>query len=156
MKAQRSTLPKVEEIQDTWFHVDAEGQVVGRIAARVAKIVRGKTGAEFTPHLNPKIHVVITNADKVVFTGKKLDEKTYYWHSGWRTGIKSATAKEMLDRKPEEVLRKAIYGMLPKGPLGSKLNKNVRIFAGPEHTHQAQNPETIVIETRNAVHADEK
>ncbi len=150
MKAQKSTLPNVNETKEKWFVVDAEGQIVGRLAARVAKLVRGKMDPLYTPHVNPKIHVVIVNADKVIFTGRKMSDKVYYHHSGWRTGIKSATAKEVLDKKPEEILRKAIYGMLPKNTLGSALNKNIRIYAGPDHDQQAQQPEPLTIKTREA------
>ena len=151
MKAQKTTLPNTTEIAEKWYIVDADGQVTGRVASRVAKLVRGKLTATYAPHINPKVHVVIINADKVVFTGNKLKNKNYYWHSGWRTGIKSATAEEMLDKKPTEVLRKAIYGMLPKRALGSKLNKNIHIYTGTEHPHEAQQPETINIKTRNAI-----
>jgi large subunit ribosomal protein L13 len=150
MKAQKTTLVKPADIEEVWYHVDAEGHVVGRIAARVAQMVRGKMNTTFAPNVNPKIHVVITNADKVVFTGRKLNDKIYYHHSGWRTGIKAIAAKDLLVKKPTEVLRKAIHGMLPKGPLGSVLNKNIRIYAEAEHPHQAQNPQTLVFETRTA------
>lgn len=151
MKAQKTTLPNIKDIADKWYIVDAEGQITGRVASRVAKLVRGKLSTTYAPHINPKIHVIIINADKVVFTGNKTKKKTYYWHSGWRTGIKSATAEEMLANKPTEVLRKAIYGMLPKRALGSALNRNIRIFAGSEHPHEAQNPEVLNIQTRNAI-----
>jgi large subunit ribosomal protein L13 len=150
MKAQSSTLPAVDSLQERWYIVDAEGLIVGRLASRVASLLRGKREADYTPHLNHKIHVVIVNADKVVFTGKKLKDKVYYHHSGWRTGIKAITAGKLLQEKPEEVLRKAIHGMLPKNRLGSTLDKNVRIYAGAEHPHAAQQPKPLVIKTRVA------
>lgn len=154
MKLQSSTIPAVESAPEKWYLIDADGLVVGRLASRVASIVRGKRTAEYTPHLNPRIHVVIVNADKVVFTGNKLRDKTYYHHSGWRTGIKSTTAGKLLAAKPEEVLRKAIHGMLPKNRLGSVLNKNIRIYAGPDHEQHAQTPEKLEITTRKPLPKD--
>lgn len=148
MKAQSTTLPDVTTTPEVWYEVDAAGQIVGRVAARIAQLVRGKLNPDFTPHLNPKIHVVIVNADKVVFTGKKLTDKFYRHHTGWMTGLKSTSAGKMLKDKPEEVLRQAIHGMLPKNRLGSVLNKNIRIYAGAEHPHQAQNPKPLVVKTR--------
>jgi large subunit ribosomal protein L13 len=148
MRAQQTTIAKVGDIQEKWYLVDAEGQIVGRVAARVASLVRGKRSASYSPHQNPKIHVIVVNADKAVFTGNKLDNKTYYHHSGWRTGIKATTAAKLLSEKPTDVLRKAIHGMLPKNTLGRALNGNVRIYAGPEHSHQAQQPEVLTIRTR--------
>lgn len=148
MKAQPSTLPNVEATPEKWYVVDAEGQVVGRLAARVAKLVRGKLSTTYAPHLNPKIHVVVVNAEKALFTGNKWKEKTYYRHSGWRTGIKAETAEKTLARAPEEILRHAIHGMLPRNRLGRVLNKNVRIYAGAEHPHAAQQPQELKIRTR--------
>jgi large subunit ribosomal protein L13 len=148
MRAQPTTLPKVNETKEQWYLVDAEKQIVGRVAARVASLVRGKLTPSFAPHLNPKIHVVIINADKAVFTGNKLQKKTYYHHTGWRTGIKAITAEKLMIKDPTEVLRKAIHGMLPKNILGRTLNRNIRIYAGPEHPHQAQQPQTLEVKTR--------
>jgi len=148
MKAQSTTLPAVASTQEVWYEVDAAGQIVGRVAARIAQLVRGKLNPDFTPHLNPKIHVVVLNADKVVFTGKKLRDKLYRHHTGWMTGLKSVSAGKLLQTKPEEVLRHAIHGMLPKNRLGSVLNKNIRIYAGAEHPHQAQNPKPLAVKTR--------
>lgn len=155
MKSQRTTLLNPIDVQEVWFHVDAEGQIVGRLSARIAQLVRGKLNTTFASNMNPKIHVVITNADKVVFTGRKWGNKTYYRHSGWRTGIKATTANQMLEKNPTDILRKAIYGMLPKGPLGSVLNKNVKIYAGAEHPHEAQNPQPLPISTRTAIASGE-
>lgn len=148
MKAQASTLPKPAEMQEKWYLIDAEHQVVGRVAARVAQLIRGKLEPTYSPHLDPKIHVVVINAEKAIFTGKKLQDKIYYHHSGWRTGIKSISAGDLLAKKPEEVLRVAIHGMLPKTRLGNKLRKNLRIYAGPEHEQQAQQPASLEIHTR--------
>lgn len=155
MKSQRTTLINPIDIQEVWYHVDAEGQVVGRISARVAQMVRGKMNTTFAQNINPKIHVIITNADKIVFTGRKWANKTYYRHSGWRTGIKATTATEMLTKNPTDILRKAIYGMLPKGPLGTILNKNIRIYADANHPHAAQNPQPLPIPTRTALASGE-
>jgi large subunit ribosomal protein L13 len=150
MKAPTSTLRREHEIQEKWYQIDATGLVLGRLAARVAKLVRGKTRPDYSPHLNPKIHVVITNADKVVLTGPKLTDKVYRHHTIYRTGLKEETAGKLLARKPAEVLRRAIQGMLPKNRLGRTLNKNLRIYGAGEYTgqHVAQQPETLVIKTR--------
>lgn len=148
MKAQTSTLPDTTTTPEKWYLVDASGQVVGRLAARVAKLVRGKLAADYAPHLNPKIHVVIINAEKAVFTGTKWQNKKYYHHSGWRTGVKEITAEKLLEKSPEDILRKAIHGMLPKNRLGTTLNKNIRIYTGADHPHEAQQPESLEIHTR--------
>jgi large subunit ribosomal protein L13 len=150
MKAQATTQKNSEQLQEKWYLVDAAGLVVGRLATRVAQLLRGKTTPDYSPHLDPKVHVVITNADKVVFTGAKWADKTYYHHSGWRTGIKSITAEKLLDKKPEDILAKAIHGMLPKNRLGRKLNKHLRIYRSGEYNgqHDAQKPEPLTIRTR--------
>jgi len=150
MRAQESTLAKPPEIQEKWYIVDAEGLVVGRVAARIAKLLRGKTLANYSPHLDFKIHVIITNAEKVVFTGNKLIDKKYRHHSRYRTGLKEISAGHLLEQKPEEVLRKAIHGMLPKNRLGRQLDRHLRIYRSGEYNgqHAAQQPETLVVKTR--------
>ncbi len=150
MKAQSSTLPKVEETKEKWYIVDAKGLVIGRVAARIAKILRGKTLTTYTPHLDPKIHVIITNADQILFTGSKLTDKIYYHHSGWRTGIKAVSAEHLLERKPDAALRIAIHGMLPKNRLGRMMQRHLRIYKAGEYDgqHSAQQPEPLVITTR--------
>ncbi len=150
MNPQPTTMPKPAELKEQWFIVNADGLRVGRLAARIAKLLRGKADPSFAPHVDPKIHVIITNADKVVFTGNKLNQKHYYHHSGWRTGIKSISAQKLLDEKPEEILRKAIHGMVPKTKLGRKLDKHVRIYRSGEYDgqHDAQKPQTLKINTR--------
>lgn len=152
MRAPSSTLRRDEEIKEKWYIVDAEGLVVGRVATRVAALLRGKLLVDYSPHLDHKIHVVITNADKIVFTGAKLTDKVYYHHTGWRTGIKSTTPQKLLQTKPEEILRKAIHGMLPKNRLGAKLDRHLRIYRSGAYNgqHEAQQPETLVIKTRVA------
>lgn len=150
MKAQSCTLKGPDEIQEKWYIVDAEGCVVGRLAARIAKILRGKTLPHYAPHQNPKVHIIVTNADKIVFTGAKLTDKVYYHHSTYRTGVKSITAGKLLAEKPEEIIRKAVHGMLPKNALGRQLERHLRIYSSGEYTgqHDAQQPEPLKIVTR--------
>lgn len=145
------TLPaKPEQMEERWFLVDAKNQVLGRLAARVAHILRGKDMPTFTPHANMKAHVVVVNAADVKLTGGKLKTKTYYHHTGWPGGIKSATAEELQAKKPGEIIRIAVEGMLPKTRLGNALAKHLRIFPGPEHDHKAQRPQPIELHTRVA------
>ncbi len=150
MKTHATVQKRRTDIPEKWYLVDAEGLVVGRLAARVAKLLRGKTTPEYSPHLDPRVHVIITNADKIVFTGTKWKDKQYIHHSGWRTGIKSITAEKLLDKKPEDILTNAIHGMLPKNRLGRKLNKHLRIYRSGEYNgqHDAQKPESLTIRTR--------
>lgn len=150
MKAQKSTLRQPDEFPEKWYLVDADGLVVGRLAARVAKLLKGKLLPHYSPHLDPRIHVIVTNADKIVFTGKKLRDKEYIHHTRYRTGIKSVTAGKVLQENPERILRDAIQGMLPKNRLGKQLNRHVRIYRSGEYKdqHAAQQPEALVIKTR--------
>jgi len=137
---------KPAEMEERWYLIDAKDQIVGRIAAKAAALLRGKHLGNFTPHANMKTHVVVVNAEQAKFTGSKLSDKTYYWHTGWSGGIRSATAAEMLEKKPEEVLRRAINGMVPKNRLGRNMMTRVRIIAGAEHTHKAQKPVPVEID----------
>ena len=147
-KVTRSIKPA--EVEKKWHLIDAEGLVVGRLAVVVANLLRGKHKPSFTPHVDCGDHVVVINADKVRFTGNKLGQKTYYKHTGYAGGIKGVTAEKVLDgRFPERVLEKAVERMIPRGPLGRQQMRNLRIFAGAEHTHEAQNPEVIDIASRN-------
>ncbi len=132
-----------DNVERKWYLVDAEGKTLGRLASQVASIVRGKTKPTYTPHPDTGDFVIIINADKINVTGDKLNKKMYYRHSGYPGGLKTRTLKQMLDKKPEEVLRLAIAGMLPRNALGRKLIKKVKIYAGPEHPHTAQNPELL-------------
>jgi large subunit ribosomal protein L13 len=132
-------------VDKKWVVVDAADQSLGRIAAKVASILRGKTKPTFTPHVDCGDNVIIINASKVNLTGKKWDQKIYYHHTGFPGGIKSATAKEMREKKPSSLLKKAIQGMLPKNRLGRVLAGNFRVYDDNEHPHTAQNPETISI-----------
>jgi large subunit ribosomal protein L13 len=126
-----------------WFVIDAEGKVLGRVAAKVASILRGKEKAIFVPHQEVGDYVVIINADKIVVTGRKTQQKLYYHHSGFVGGMKSDSFEELMARKPGAPLELAIKGMLPKGPLGRKLFNNVKVYAGADHPHAAQNPQVI-------------
>lgn len=128
-----------------WFIVDADDQVLGRLATRIATVLRGKHRATFTPHVDCGDFVVVVNAKTVKLTGNKAADKRYWRHSGFPGGIYSRTAAEVLERQPEEVLRKAVVGMLPKNRLGRQLAKKLKIYAGTEHPHSAQQPQTLEV-----------
>jgi len=142
--------PKPGDIPEKWYVVDAQGQIVGRLAAQVARILRGKHLPTFSPHWNMGTHVIVVNAEKAVLTGRKMREKIYYHHTGWPHGLRAIKAQALHEKKPGEILRQAILGMLPKTRLGDAMQKRLRVFAGPTHTHEAQNPESLVINTRKA------
>ena len=130
-------------IDRKWYVVDATGMTLGRLASEVASVLRGKKKPIFTPHIDTGDYVIIINAEKVAVTGKKLDQKVYYHHSDYVGGMKSATLREKLNKTPEEVIEHAVKGMLPKGPLGRQMYKKLFVYAGPEHKHAAQKPETL-------------
>ena len=137
---------KPAEVEKKWHLIDAEGLVVGRLAVIIANILRGKHKPSFTPHVDCGDNVIVINAEKVKFTGKKLSDKVYYKHTGYAGGIKEVTADKVLgSRFPERVLEKAVERMIPRGPLGRQQMRNLRIFAGSEHPHAAQNPEVLDI-----------
>ena len=143
-KVTRSIKPA--EVEKNWHLIDAEGLVVGRLAVVIANHLRGKHKPSFTPHVDCGDHVVVINADKVKFTGNKLKNKTYYKHTGYAGGIKEITAAKVLEgRFPERVLEKAVERMIPRGPLGRQQMRNLRIYKGAEHPHEAQNPEVLDI-----------
>ncbi len=142
----KSYMARKGEVSRQWYVVDAQGKVLGRLATRVAMILRGKTKASFTPHADAGDFVVVVNAAQVQLTGRKLDQKFYYRHSGFTGGLKTTTARQLLQRKPEEVLRHAVRGMLPKNSLGRSLLKKLKIYAGGEHPHQAQQPVSLTWE----------
>lgn len=123
-----------------WYVIDAEGQVLGRMATQVASMLRGKHKPIYTPHVDTGDYIIIVNADKVRFTGKKLDQKIYYHHTGYPGGLKEVTARRMMQRKPEFVVKEAVRGMLPKGPLGRAMLKKLHVYAGATHNHDAQQP----------------
>ena len=132
-----------DKIERKWYVVDAEGQTLGRLAAEVAKVLRGKNKPEFTPHIDTGDNVIVINAEKIKVTGKKLDQKVYYHHSDYVGGMKETTLREMMAKKPEQVIELAVKGMLPKGPLGRIMIKKLHVYAGAEHAHQAQKPEVL-------------
>ena len=135
-------------IDRKWYVVDAEGMTLGRLASEVAKVLRGKNKPIFTPHIDTGDYVIVVNAEKVKVTGKKLLQKVYYNHSDYVGGMKETTLKEMLAKKPENVITLAVKGMLPKGPLGRNMLKKLHVYAGPEHDHAAQKPEVLEIAKR--------
>ena len=132
-----------DKIERKWYVVDAEGQTLGRLAAEVAKVLRGKNKPEFTPHIDTGDNVIVINAEKIKVTGKKLDQKVYYHHSDYVGGMKETTLREMMAKKPEQVIELAVKGMLPKGPLGRTMIKKLHVYAGAEHAHQGQKPEVL-------------
>lgn len=138
-------MPSTMSIDRKWYVVDAEGQTLGRLAAKVANVLRGKTKPIYTPFLDTGDYVIVINADKVKVTGKKMEQKKYYRHSDYVGGMKEATLKEMLERHPERVVELAVKGMLPKGKLGRTMYKKLFVYAGNEHKHEAQKPEVLSI-----------
>lgn len=130
-------------IDRKWYVVDATGCTLGRLSSEVAKVLRGKNKAIFTPHIDTGDYVIIINADKIKVTGKKLDQKIYYRHSDYVGGMKETTLREMLNKKPERVIELAVKGMLPKGPLGRQMMTKLHVYAGAEHGHEAQKPEVL-------------
>ena len=139
---------KPGEIHREWFLVDAEGQILGRLATRIADTLRGKGKPQYTPHVDTGDFVVVINAEKISVTGQKRSEKMYYRHSGYPGGLKKRTLNDMLERRPEEVIRLAVRGMLPKNRLARKQLTKLKIYAGPEHPHEAQKPQKLEIITR--------
>ena len=143
---QRTWNAKPGEVARRWYVVDAEGQTLGRLATRVADTLRGKGKPEYTPHVDTGDFVVVVNAEKIRVTGNKLDQKRYYRHSGYPGGLRSRSLREQLERRPEEVLRMAVKGMLPKNRLARKQITKLKIYAGPQHPHEAQAPEQLKLE----------
>jgi large subunit ribosomal protein L13 len=142
---------KPADVEKTWYVVDAENVVLGRLAAKVASVLRGKHKPTFTPHVDCGDNVIVVNADKVKLTGKKRSKKIYYWHTGYPGGIKDRTADEILaGRFPERVITKAVERMIPKGPLGRRQVGNLRVYAGPDHPHHAQQPQQLDIGAMNS------
>ena len=136
----KSYIAKPAEVQRKWYVVDAEGKTLGRVASQVASVLRGKNKPTYTPHVDCGDNVIVINAAKISVTGKKLKEKTYVTYSGFPGGKKEVTLEQMLARKPEEVIRHAVKGMLPEGKLGRQMFKKLHVYAGPEHKHEAQKP----------------
>ncbi len=134
-----------KETHNDWVVIDAAGQTVGRLATRIATVLRGKHKPDYTPHLAGGDYVIVINAEKVVFTGRKLDQKVYTRYSGYQGGLKSTTARVMLDRHPDRVLRHAVWGMLPKTRQGRRLIRRLKVYAGDAHPHQAQQPKELEV-----------
>ncbi|MCI7740322.1 MAG: 50S ribosomal protein L13 [Lachnospiraceae bacterium] len=132
-----------DKIERKWYVVDATDMTLGRLASEIAKVLRGKNKPVFTPHIDTGDYVIVTNAEKIKVTGKKMNQKIYYHHSDYVGGMKEATLAEMLAKKPEKVIELAVKGMLPKGPLGRSMIKKLFVYAGSEHKHVAQKPEVL-------------
>lgn len=141
----KSYMASPSDVERKWYVVDAEGKTLGRISTEIANVLRGKNKPIYTPHIDTGDYVIVVNAAKVVTTGKKLNQKVYYHHSDYVGGMKETTLKEMLEKKPEFVITHAVKGMLPKGPLGREMLKKLFVYAGPDHKHAAQKPETLDI-----------
>jgi large subunit ribosomal protein L13 len=141
----KTFVAKEHEIEKNWHLIDASDKVLGRLATEIATILRGKKKPIFTPHMDAGDYVVVVNAEKVVLTGNKLDKKTYYRHSGYVGGLKKTTAKEMLEQKPENLIKFAVKGMLPKTSLGRRQLTKLKVYTGPDHPHQAQKLEKLEI-----------
>ena len=141
----RTYVPKQNEIEREWLVVDASNQVLGRLAAEVARLLRGKHKPQYTPYLDTGDFVVVVNAERVRLTGRKHEQKKYYRHSTHPGGLKVETAREMLEKYPERVIKRAVWGMLPKNRLGRKLFRKLKVYSGPEHPHEAQQPKTHTV-----------
>lgn len=138
-------MPNPQTVERKWYVVDADGQTLGRLASNVANVLRGKNKPIFTPHEDCGDYVIVINAEKIKVTGKKLDQKVYYSHSDYVGGLKSVTLREQLQKHPDRVIESAVKGMLPKGALGRDMYKKLFVYAGPDHKHEAQKPETLEI-----------
>lgn len=141
-------MANASNIERKWYVVDAEGQTVGRLAAEVAKVLRGKNKPTFTPHVDTGDYVIVINAEKVKFTGKKLTDKTYFRHSGYQGGTTFTSAGLMLEKFPERVIEHAVKGMLPHNRLGAQMYRKLSVYAGPEHPHAVQKPEKLELNIR--------
>jgi large subunit ribosomal protein L13 len=139
----KTYVAKPGEVEQNWFVVDATDKTLGRLASRVASVLRGKHKPNFTPHVDVGDFVIVVNAEKIRVTGRKLDQKLYYRHTGYPGGLRSISLREQLNRHPERVVEKAVKGMLPRGPLGRRMFKKLKVYEGPEHPHQAQQPEPL-------------
>ena len=139
----KTFMANAQNVERNWYIVDADGMTLGRLASQVAAILRGKNKPTFTPHVDCGDHVIIINAAKVVLTGKKLDQKVYYHHSGYAGGLKETKYSKLMAEKPEFAVKHAVVGMLPKGPLGRQMARKLRVYAGAEHEHEAQKPTVL-------------
>ncbi len=144
----RTYTPKPADIERVWYEVDADGAVLGRLATEIARVLRGKHKPIFAPNVDTGDHVIVLNAAKVVMTAGKADKKLAYRHSGYPGGLRSRTYQQLLDTKPEEAVRRAVKGMLPKGPLGRSMINKLKIYSGPTHPHSAQQPQPLAVDPR--------
>ena len=141
----KSFMANPDTVERKWYVVDADGATLGRLASEVAAVLRGKNKPIFTPHVDCGDYVIVINADKIAVSGKNMEQKVYYSHSLYVGGMKETTLREMMAKKPEKVIEKAVKGMLPKGPLGEQMYKKLHVYAGENHNHQAQKPEVLTI-----------
>ena len=141
----KSFMANPDTVERKWYVVDADGATLGRLASEVAAVLRGKNKPIFTPHVDCGDYVIVINADKITVSGKKMEQKVYYSHSLYVGGMKETTLREMMAKKPEKVIEKAVKGMLPNGPLGEQMYKKLHVYAGENHNHQAQKPEVLTI-----------
>ena len=139
----KTFMANAQNVERNWYIVDADGMPLGRLASQVAAILRGKNKPTFTPHVDCGDHVIVINAAKVVLSGKKLDQKVYYHHSGFAGGLKETKYRKLMAEKPEFAVKHAVVGMLPKGPLGRQMARKLRVYAGAEHEHEAQKPTVL-------------
>ena len=139
----KTTILKPDEVEKRWVLFDAEGRILGKMATEIAAILRGKTKPTYAPHMDAGDFVVVVNAEKVALTGRKWSQKMYYHHSGYPGGIKSISAEKLRQKRPEDIIRKAVWGMLPKNRLGRQLIKKLKVYAGSDHPHGAQKPEPV-------------
>ncbi len=142
---QRTYMAKPSNTEIKWYVVDAKGKTLGRLATEIATVLKGKHRPTYTPHMDMGDHVVVINAERIILTGKKLDQKHHYWHSGYPGGIKSVDYRTLMEKHPERAVTYAVKGMLPKNKLGAKMMKKLRVYRGEEHPHQAQKPEELVL-----------
>ncbi len=136
---------KISDIKSQWYEIDATGLVLGRLSSRVAHMLKGKHKPIYAPYIDTGDHIIVVNADKVVITGKKQDQSIHYRHTGYPGGLKAATTRQIMQTKPEKVIRMAVHGMLPKGIIGKQMIKKLKVYAGAEHPHEAQQPQKITI-----------
>jgi large subunit ribosomal protein L13 len=141
----KSYMARPLEVERKWYVVDAEGKHLGRLATEIARVLRGKNKPQYTPHVDTGDFVVVVNAERVVVTGKKAEQKVYRRHSGYPGGLKTTSYERMMERRPGDILRKAVYGMMPKTRLARQQMRKLKIYAGPEHPHAAQNPQKLEV-----------
>ncbi len=141
----KTFMPSKEKTSESWFIVDADGKTLGRLASKVAATIRGKNSPTFAPHFDPRVFVVVVNAEKIKLSGKKWREKKYIYHTGWPKGLRTANALDVFNKKPTKLVEEAIFGMIPHNRLGNVLKKHLKVYAGNEHPHSAQNPQPLVL-----------